>query len=111
MTVIYRAGQLKTRIQIQRDVRTDDGIGGQDKAQLDIARVWAMFRNKSTRELLQAQQVQSMGTGVFVIRNRNDLLPRDRIIMGSTRFNIVGIPPYDPRAAFMEIDVENGVAN
>jgi SPP1 family predicted phage head-tail adaptor len=108
---MYRIGQLNRCIRIERDVRTKDDMGGRDITPWVVAQVYAMYRNKSMRELLQAQQVQSTGTGVFVIRNRNDLLPRDRIIMGSQRFNIVGIPPYDPRASFVEIEVENGVAN
>ena len=107
----YRVGQLNRRIKIERDTLVSDGVGGHIKTPLPVAKVWAKYRNKSTRELLQAQQVQSTGSGVFVVRNRNDLLPSDRIILGKTRFNIVGIPPYDPQAAFLEIDVENGVAN
>jgi len=107
----YRIGQLTRRIRIERDARTKDDLGGLTTGAWIVASVYAMYRNKSTRELLQAQQVQSTGAGVFVMRNRNDLLPRDRIIMGMQRFNIVGIPPYDPRAAFIEIDVESGVAN
>lgn len=107
----YRVGQLNRRIKIVRDTRVSDGVGGHTTAPVTVATVWAKYRNKSTRELLQAQQVQSTGSGVFVIRNRDDLLPRDRIVMGDQRFNIVGIPPYDPQATFMEIDVENGVAN
>lgn len=108
---MYRSGELNRCIRIERDTRTPDGMGGYTTTPVVIARVNAKYRNKSTRELLQAQQVQSTGSGVIVVRNRNDLLPRDRIVMGNQRFNIVGIPPYDPRAAFLEIDVENGVAN
>lgn len=108
---MYRIGQLNRCIRIERDERQPDGSGGFVMAPVVFAEVHAMYRNKNTRELLHAQQVQSTGTGVFVIRNRNDLLPRDRIVMGDQRFNIVGFPPYDIRASFMEIDVENGVAN
>lgn len=108
--MMYRIGQFTKRIQLERDVRTPDGMGGFELTPYIFAKCWAYYRQKSTREILQGQQKQSTGSGIFVIRNRNDLLPTDRIVYKNMRFNIVGIPPYDFADQFLELEVEYGVA-
>jgi len=109
----YRTGQLTQRITLERDIRVSDGMGGSTVSPIAFARVYAYYRKKSLKETLQGQQIQATGSGIFVIRNRKDLLPSDRIVLVSSgqRFNIRGLPPYDSRETFIEIEVEHGVAN
>lgn len=111
MAMNYRMGQLTQRIAIERDVTQSDGTGGQEKTATTIANIYAYVRNKSTRELLAAQQVSATASVMFVVRWRGDVLPSDRIIWKGVRYNITNSPSPDSRQAFLEIEAERGVAS
>jgi len=107
----YRIGQLTQRIAIERDVTQSDGAGGQEKTTSTVANMYAYVRNKSTRELLAAQQVSATASVMFVVRRRSDLLASDRIIWKGVRYNITNPMDLNSRDPFLEIEAERGVAS
>jgi SPP1 family predicted phage head-tail adaptor len=107
----YRIGQLTQRIAIERDVTQSDGAGGQEKTATIIANIYAYVRNKSTRELLAAQQVSATASVIFVVRWRDDVLPSDRLVWKGVRYNITSPLDLNSRNPFLEIEAERGVAS
>ena len=107
---MYRAGQLNQRIQLERDVTTTDDGGGKTTEPQVYASLWCYVREKSSRELIEAQGVASTASKIFVIRFRAGILASDRIIWRGDRYNIRTQPDPNAREAFLELEAEIGVA-
>ncbi len=104
------AGDLDQRVTIERPERAPDGGGGHTVTWEPVATVWAAVEPLSGRERLQAQQVQSAVTYRIRIRRRADITAGMRVVWCGQVTNIRACPDPGPRAAFMTLDCEAGVA-
>lgn len=108
----YRAGELDQRITFQERIKTPDGMGGSADTWQNISslsEVWAHVRPKSGREVTQYDRVNAETSYLFVVRFRDDILERYRILWDGEPFNITSIPKPKSRALYLEITGERGV--
>lgn len=106
----YQTGELNERITLSREVMTPDGIGGYVRTLKSICDVWALVRPMSGREREHAQAIQASANYFVVIRYRDDIRENDIITWRGRRMNIRFVRDRGPRALFLEMDVEAGVA-
>ena len=107
----YRPGELDQRIDIKREILTDDGLGGQDMRLENIATcISAHSRNLSGKESERYDKLNATSLNMFVVRYRNDLREDDRIEWGGNSYNIRHIPSNGGRKLYTEIIAETGVA-
>lgn len=103
-------GQLDQRVDIERSVFTDDGMGGKAETVSVVASVWALVSPALGEEKLLAGRVDSTALYRFTIRSRVDLYETDRIIWGGQRYNIRYLPRTGPRDLYLNVIAERGVA-
>lgn len=106
----YRPGELSQRVTFKRKAQTTDEYGTVSEALTDVATVWAHVRPMSGRERVQAQQVEANANYLVVVRNRDDLTEADVIVWRGQNLNIRFIKDRGPRAMYLEIEAERGVA-
>lgn len=107
----YRPGELDQRINIKREILTDDGLGGQDIRLENIATcISAHSRNLSGKESERYDKLNATSLNMFVVRYRNDLREDDRIEWEGSSYNIRHIPSNGGRKLYTEIIAETGVA-
>lgn len=106
----YRIGELTERVTFRKEVRTPDGYGGNTVTEEDVATVWAHVRPRSGSEQMQAGRVESRNTYLIVVRRREDLAASQTVVWRDYEMNVRSVPPVKPRAQFMEIEAELGVA-
>lgn len=105
---------LRHRITFQTYVLTSDGQGGSTEAWADIASVptvWAQVKPKSAKEQFFAQKIDPDVTHEIVIRWRDDLNPKMRIVHEGRVFQIKGIRAEDERRWWVYIDAMEGVGS
>lgn len=93
-----RAGQLDTRVIIQRSFKIVDEWGEDDVAWSDLATVYADVRQTTGREFLAAAMQQAQKRVVFYIRWFEGVTPLDRILHEGVAHNIVEVRPIGRRA-------------
>ena len=95
---MYRPGELDTRIDIVRENRQADGIGGETITHQLIARqIAAKFRQMTGREGERYDAVVAEEMAVFVIRYREDIAENDVVKWRGQNYNIRRLPPTSPR--------------
>lgn len=95
------AGDLRHTISLQRELVVLDTSGDpiqddQGVVQMlwtEYATCWAKIEPLSAREFIASQAVQSNVDTRITIRARADLRPADRIVHGTTIYNIEGVLP------------------
>ena len=102
------AGKLRTRIAIRRPVRTPDGAGGVSRSWSTIASPRAYVKPISGGERFQAMAISATVTHRIFIRYRTDILPSDRIEIGSRLFQIRAVLDIEERKRWLEIFAEEG---
>ena len=99
-----QSGKLDRRITLLSYSNPSDGIGGDNPTYSTIvATVWADVIDLRGRELLAAQQSNSMITTKFRIRYRSDIDGRWRIGWKGKQYEIVGTPIEVGRNETLEI--------
>jgi len=89
-----RAGQLRERIEIQRDDGTPDGLAAHVPDWTTIARVYARVETLSGRELVEAQQLKQDVTHRVTIRYLSGLTGKHRVLRASDSIlNIEAVIP------------------
>lgn len=107
------AGDLDQRIRIETKTSVEDPGGGHDaEAWSAIATVWALVWPVSGRERAEAQQVEASTMMRFKVRRASaaGVTAGMRIVWQGKAHNIRGIADAGPRAPFVTIDAEAGVA-
>lgn len=107
-----RIGELDERIELQKEVFTADGIGGQTREWVKQDTVWAHVRALSGRERMHSDFLASEGGYRVVIRNRSDMdvSANWRVVWRGRTMNI-RFPQYNgPRDLYLILDAEAGVA-
>lgn len=104
------SGSLDQTLAFQREVLVSDGAGGSTKSWTTYATVWGMVKALSGRERDASAQTESPRNYRFTIRNRSDVLAKDRIVWLGKTVNITFIRYEGPRPMFLEIEGLEGVA-
>lgn len=107
------AGDLSEKIAIQREVRTEDGYGGETIAWSQIASLWASVEPLSGRERNMADQTESPRDYRFIVRRSTvsaAIQAKDKIVWRGREFNIDFVAIPDLRSQFLRIDAKEGIA-
>jgi SPP1 family predicted phage head-tail adaptor len=86
------AGNLRHRIELQRQSRVQDGETGEETVTwVEAARLWASVEPLSAREFVASAAKQSQVTTRITIRYRSDIDATMRILHRGRIFNIEGV--------------------
>lgn len=94
-----RAGDLRHRITIQKPpvTETRDSTGGVDESWETFATVWASKAHMTSREFFAAQKSNAETTDLFIIRYRDSITTKMRVLFGSRTYDIIGANDPDGR--------------
>ncbi len=91
-----RAGELRNQIVLQHRVETPDGQGGATVTWTEIATVYGHVKDSDGREqLLREGVITSQGSTEVIVRYRDDLSVKDRVVFGDRTLNIGSIADVD----------------
>lgn len=107
-----RPGRLDQRIELYRQVSTDDGHGGQTVTPELITPLWAQVVPTGGREESLADRLNGQATYLFTIRNRADLSPDETMLIkwDGVFYNIRFDGDEGGRTQYIELLGERGVA-
>lgn len=109
MPVTSGAGGLDQRVTFERS-GTIPGPGGDVAGWTPVATVWAAVWPVSGRERLAAGREEGATLYRVKVRRRNGLDAGMRILWRGLVLNVRAVPDPGPRAAFLVLDAEAGVA-
>jgi head-tail adaptor len=101
-------GRLKTRLQVQSPVETDDGQGGVVRSFTTLATVWAQVAPLAARGGGGGVEADAEGATVryrIILRNNFILTLRHRLVDGARIYRISAIRDADDRR-FIAVDAE-----
>mgnify|MGYP003633112000 CR=1 FL=1 len=106
-----KAGELRSRITIQHEVRESNGQGGWVTAWTPVATVSAKKIPLRGDEISRDNIQRSVSKARFVIRFRNDISTKHRLIeIGTNKiWNIRNVDDPYGRGDRVELDCESGV--
>lgn len=107
------AGQLDQRITLQHFTAAPDGIGGTVEAWVDLTlrpKIWAHVTPRVGRELAEQGRTNASQFATFTIRHRDDVSELSRILWRGEAWNIRRVIRKTPRAQYLDLDAERGVA-
>lgn len=88
------AGRLRHRVTIQSVTETrDTTTGAIATSWADVATVWAAIEPLSGREFIAAQGAQAEIVARILIRYRDDVVAKMRVVSGSRVYNIRAVLP------------------
>ncbi len=111
----YSAGDLNSRITIQRKTTTPDGMGGVTKSWATDATVWAKWDASGRGETWRAQRINPNVSVKAVIRFRGDAYGApyytvaDRVMYRNREWAIVSVVDPDDRQEWLELMLAEGV--
>jgi len=108
----YQIGELDQRIEIFRQVKSDDGQGGFITSDVLQHTLWAHVITKGGGEVFKFEKVEATAVFTFVIRFNSQLgiQEDDFIRWEGVDYNIRAILKKSGRRLYLEIDAERGVA-
>lgn len=86
-----RAGNLRHRITLQKQIDELNDFGAFEKRWKSIATVWAEILPINGREYFSAAQVQSEVTTQINLRFLTGITPTMRVLFGKRQFEIVSV--------------------
>ena len=89
-----KAGKLRERITIQREVKKTTAANQQIGEWVDVCEIWAEVRCSDSGQIDGEGFVQHEATYKFYIRRRDDITAQMRVKWKNRTFNLVG-PPID----------------
>ena len=101
-------GRLKTRLQVQAPVETDDGQGGVTRSYTTLTTAWAQVTPFSTRGGGAGVEADAQGATVkyrILLRGNFVLTLQHRLVDGARIFRIAAIRDADDRR-FIAVDAE-----
>ena len=107
-----RRGQMDRQITfIQKEfdtaVTNEDPIAGWDLIATNPT-VWAKVEQKAGRELVVADQIQSIINTTFIIDWRSDVTEKNRVVLDSKVFNIISVSEHEgSRKGFLFLQAES----
>lgn len=111
----YSAGQLQSKITVQRKDKTPDGMGGVVETWASIATPWAMWAALSGSELWAAMRINPTIKIKAVIRFKGDThgapfySPGDRVTYRGREYAIAAVMDPDDRQEWLEMMLAEGL--
>jgi len=105
-----RAGRMRHRLTLERDMGGDDGHGGQLRDWQTVREFWGFVRPLRGTEQLEADRLEASVTHRIHCRYMSDIDPRDRIVFRGRSFNIRQIIDVEEWRRELDILCEEGVA-
>ena len=99
-------GQLDRRIILQQATTTQDIYGQLNRTWTAVATVWANVNWKGGAEGFEAEELTASTTVIFTIRYYSGLVAKDRILMGSTYYDILDVAILGNRNEWMQLTTE-----
>lgn len=96
-------GKLKHRVTIKKYTESKGSTGQVLKSYTDSTTRWAQVKPLTTREILQAQQINSEITHEVWLRYPLDVTPKDQIAFGERTFEILGVVNVDEENRFVKV--------
>jgi SPP1 family predicted phage head-tail adaptor len=87
----FSVNDLRERITLQREILTNDGLGGGVRSVEEIATVWAEVTPLASVETVDGNGVESQTNWRIRIRWRNDITSASSILYGTDTLTIVGV--------------------
>lgn len=106
----FRPGELDQRIELQKESRVSDGMGGATVTWQTQATVWAHVRPLRGSERLQADTMEAPARYLVVVRYRQDVSESWRIAWNGKVMNINFIQDGGARSAYLPMECTAGVA-
>lgn len=103
---LIRAGQLTRQVTIRRRDSGSDALGQPVNTWADYATAWADVRHQSGMESLKADARMSTIKASIRVRYRTDLTAGDRVVLGSTTYEIMAVMPDEQRREFTDLVCE-----
>lgn len=102
--MVKQPGELDRRVELLREERTPDGMGGAEVTYVKVASLSANIRPMKGGERFVAGQTQSESDYVITIRNRGDIRESDQIRDATLGTFDISLIKRSPRARFIEIE-------
>lgn len=102
--MVKQPGELDRFVDLLREQRTPDDMGGADVTYTKVAGLWAQIRPMRGGERFVAGQTASESDYMITIRNRGDIRESDQIrdaVLGTFDISLI---KRSPRARFIEIE-------
>lgn len=104
-------GRMRERVSLQEEQQTPDGAGGYSVAWVDVhSNIPARVRPLSTREQLQAAQMEAQVDYEVTIRSRSNVRADQRLVWGAVVMNVRGVMNPDEKDRYLALTCEAGVA-
>ncbi len=107
-------GEMRQRLILQKESRSEDGGGGAALSWTTVATVWASIEPVRAYEKVTGEKPVGSITHRITTRYEAAISPQPdaamRFIWGSRTFNIRGVRNSSERNRFLLIDAEEGVA-
>ena len=107
------AGRLRKRVSFQRPDRNEDDAGGASIHWTTALVVWGWLIPDRGRERLEAGRLESASAALLRIRSSTAARAIDaswRAMIGTATYNVRAIVNPDSRGKYLELLVEQGVA-
>lgn len=105
----YRAGELSEKVVIETVTLTANGYGGFSESTAAEA-VFGHVRPQSGREDVDGGRLAATAGYILVIRARDDIDETAKIVWRGRRHNVRQVKRRGPRALYLEIEMDAGVA-
>ena len=106
----FRPGEIDQYIEIQSQVNTPDGMGGNSVTWQSKGSIFAHVRPLGGKEITDYERVNAEARYLFVVRYPVDIDDSDRIVWDGLEFNIRVRKAPKGRDLYMQIEAERGVA-
>ena len=105
------AGKLRHKIDFQREADVPDGMGGSNLVWDDLfVQVPAFVKPASGNETLHSMRLEARISHKIFLRHMSGIKPSDRILFDGRPMQIRSIINLEERNRWMEISVDEGVA-
>lgn len=104
---------MNRRISLEKEVRTQDEIGGNSVQWVEISKMWARIEPKTANQIQWSAQLQHRVTHRITVRYARSLIldSSQRIIFDGRIFHIQGFRNVEEQNLLYEIDCEEGKAS
>ncbi|WP_102867636.1 phage head closure protein [Pseudovibrio exalbescens] len=108
-----RAGWLRNKVQVEREMQTPDGAGGVSVEWQVIAAIRGELRMSKGKEVVSSGQIEASAMGTVSLRYSTvtaSITEADRVVVDGIPMNIRSVRDPEGRKRRIELIVERGVA-
>jgi SPP1 family predicted phage head-tail adaptor len=104
------SGRLRDRVTFYREVKADDGYGGETVTRKRVAELWAEVKASAGGERLEGGRPAAVTVWKIVIRKRSDIVPTLIAVWKGVDMNVRQVAPHAEDLGYLAIIAETGVA-